>query len=254
MTATGVSAEALFFELSHPKRLAILRSLRVDALHLSAIAELIQVPPPEASRHLRRLAELGLLVRGSDGALSLTPFGRLVIAETSSFEFLARHQAFLRSHDLTMLPAPFVRRLAELSESENGTNVSHTLRHVEGVLNDARQFAWFISDQPILTEAHVRDASRKSLISVRAILPRSNLETPRRREIRTPPDGAVEIRSLPDVRIGLAMNELVAGVCFASPAGGIDYSAGFRGVSPVFRTWCRELFEHFWRLGTPVKI
>jgi len=55
-----------------------------------------------------------------------------------------------------------------------------------------------------------------------------------------------EIAVLPDVKVAMAMNESVAGVCLPGLNGKIDFGAGLTGDHPVFRIRCANLFEHYW--------
>jgi predicted transcriptional regulator len=55
-----------------------------------------------------------------------------------------------------------------------------------------------------------------------------------------------EISTLPEVKIAMAMNETMAGICFPRLDGKIDFSSGFSGIDPLFRSWCSDLFEHYW--------
>jgi predicted transcriptional regulator len=238
--------EALFFELSHTKRLEILDALDRGPFRLSALAVRVGISAPEADRHLRRLSRLSLVTRTPEGLFGLTPYGRLIRDEKSSVDYLARNRSYLRTHDLSTLPRPFVRRLPELSEGEGGENFTDSLRHTERVLAAAEEFAWFSGDQLILKEDTVREAARKLPISVRVILPSSIVGSPIRGNRPSPRRGFFEVRTLPDVNIGIAMNENLAGICFAGPSGRIDYAQGFRGKSKPFLSYCRDLFEFLW--------
>lgn len=246
--------EGLFFELSHERRLVILKILRVGPARLSDIATRSRISAPEASRHLGRLARHKLVGRGSDGAYGLTPYGRLVAGGLASFEFLSRHRDFLLTHDLSVVPESFVHRLAELSELEVGSSFTDTLRHVERVLSEADEFAWFLSDQAMLTSAALVEAARRSGVSVRAIVPESLLRPAARPRAVYRSVEAVEIRVVPEVKVGLAMNERIAGVSFANLAGRIDQAEGLRGTSAPFRGWCRDLFVHYWNKGRPARL
>jgi DNA-binding IclR family transcriptional regulator len=75
----------LFFELSHPRRLAILAMLRDDSLRLSQVASHGHMAPPEASRHLTWLTAQGLLQRHPDGTFRLTGYGLLIAEGVASF-------------------------------------------------------------------------------------------------------------------------------------------------------------------------
>jgi predicted transcriptional regulator len=210
--------------------------------------------PPEASRHLTWLTAQGLLQRHPDGTFRLTGYGLLIAEGVASFEGLRSRQEFLRTHDLTVLPREFVSRLYELSGTAVGSNFSDSLRHVEMVLGEAREFAWFLSDQAILTPEILLGSMRKSRVSVRVLLQSSVLPPFGRRVTPIPRDIPLEVRVLPEVGLGLALNEKIAGVCFAGLPGPIDYASGFQGSSAGFRTWCEDLFNHCWKRGRTIRV
>jgi len=53
-----------------------------------------------------------------------------------------------------------------------------------------------------------------------------------------------------DVRVAMALNEKLAGVCLPDLNGRVDFSAGFSGNDERFMKWCRDLFEHYWTKAT----
>jgi predicted transcriptional regulator len=53
-----------------------------------------------------------------------------------------------------------------------------------------------------------------------------------------------------DVRVAMALNEKLAGVCLPDLNGRADFSAGFSGNDERFMKWCRDLFEHCWTKAT----
>ncbi len=253
MTGTDATAR-LFFELSHPQRLVLLASLSGASRRLSELARETRQGAPEVSRHLARLSAQGLLERAPGGGYRLTGYGRLVVAAVDSLEGLCARRGFLKDHDLTVLPPGFASRLNELSTDPPGATFTESLRHVEDVLESAREFAWFMTDQGLLTADRVLSTVRRRRAAVRVLFPRSLLPPPGARGASRARDLPIEFRVLPEVKVALALNELVGGVCFAAPSGPIDYAIGFRGSSPRFRAWCQDLFEHYWRSGRQVRV
>ena len=55
-----------------------------------------------------------------------------------------------------------------------------------------------------------------------------------------------EVGIFRDVRVAMAINETIAGICFPGIDGKIDFSAGFLGKDPSFRGWCNDLFDYYW--------
>ena len=245
--------EDLFFELSHTKRIAILSLLRPQPLRLSALAERTGISAPEVTRHLHRLVRLGLVDRRPERLFGLTGYGRVITEFLPSFEFLVQHREFLRNHDLSRLPPAFVHRLDELANPEIGEDVTDTMRHLDTVLEGAREFAWFMGPLPVLTEEAIAREMERSSAAVRVLIPPNLVgpapSPPRRRR----PLERLEVRLLAEIPLGVAMNEQIAGVSFPNRAGRIDLTTGIRGRTSDFRAWCRDVFQHYWELGRPLR-
>ncbi|MEM0129087.1 MAG: ArsR family transcriptional regulator [Thermoplasmata archaeon] len=246
-------SEDLFFELSHPKRSAILVLLRQQPLRLSPLAERTGISPPEVTRHLHRLARLGLIERRAEHVTALTGYGRVVSEFLPSFEFLVRHHEFLREHDLSGLPRQFLHRLDELAEPEVGEDVADTMRHLDAVLGEAREFAWLMGSIPVLPEEAIVREARRAAITVRIIVPPRLVPPGPRRRRHDPPFDRIEVRTLPEIPMGIAMNEQLAGIGVPDRRGRIDLTTGMRGRSVPFRQWCRDLFEHYWAIARPLR-
>jgi predicted transcriptional regulator len=253
VVAPDHSTEATFFDLSHPARLEILRALARDRRRLTDLARLSRVSPPEVSRHLARLERLGLVAHASAGGFELTGSGRLIADRLPFFDFIARHRELLRNHDLTRLPPSMIGRIGELTSPETGSTFVDSLRRARRVLREAREFAWFITDQPMMSVEELAQETRGSSVPVRAVVPESILATPVRPTTRVSPEERLQFRAVPSIAVGLAMNERVAGVSFSDLQGRIDYAAGVGGTSASLLGWCRDLFEGYWREGKPFR-
>jgi predicted transcriptional regulator len=49
-----------------------------------------------------------------------------------------------------------------------------------------------------------------------------------------------------DIKVGIALNEKLAGLTFPNSTGKLDFNSGFRSDNQVFRQWCQDLFEYHW--------
>ena len=56
-----------------------------------------------------------------------------------------------------------------------------------------------------------------------------------------------------EVRVAMAMNEKAAGVCFPGLDGKIDFGVGFVCSDSASRSWCRDMFEYYWRLADTIR-
>jgi predicted transcriptional regulator len=234
---------SLLFNLASADRLSLLVEIGLRKQRLTDLSKGINASAQECSRHLTRLVDAGLVSKDSSGLYEMTPLGTATQSLLPGFRFLLTHKEEFLSHDLSFLPPGFLERIGELSAGEHVSHFSQVLDHVKSTISGAREFVWLISDQPIVVgdigtsfrspDIPVRLISEptvdpKFLSAVRAALPHS------------------QIGALPDVRIGMAINEKAAGVCFPGLDAEIDFGMGFAGDDSRFRGWCADLFEHYW--------
>ena len=211
---------------------------------MTALSKAIDASAAEGSRHLRRLSDAGLVRKDSEGFYEATPVGRTVLKLLPGIGLLLEHQDYFRSRDLSFLPLEFVERIGELSKANRVNQLSAVLEHIKSVVSQGRDHVWLVSDNLfpqwpgigssfLSTDIPVRliaqeSTSRKAVSEYKSRLPRS------------------EIAVLKEVRIGMAISESSAGVCFPTETGGIDFTAGFGGSDPTFLAWCNDLFECYW--------
>jgi len=55
-----------------------------------------------------------------------------------------------------------------------------------------------------------------------------------------------EVRFAQSVKVGVVVNEKMAGICFPDVEGRLDFSRGFIGYNSSFQKWCHDLFDHAW--------
>lgn len=236
-------SEALF-DLVSPDRLALVSELSVRKQRLTALSRLSKHTVQECSRNLNRLSDSGFVKKNSEGLYEITSFGRAMLSLIPSLKFLVRQKEYFLSHNLSFLPRGFIERIGELSTGDRVNHASLVLEHIRAVVSKGREYVWLISDQMMprfpgigssysSKEIPVKLVSeqtidRKILLETKSALPRS------------------EIAVLHEVKIAMAINESIAGVCFPGLNGKIDFSAGFAGSDPLFRAWCTDLFEHYW--------
>jgi len=160
-------------------------------------------------------------------------------------QFLLEHKNFFLSHDLSHLPTSFIERIGELSK---GTLVSHfniVLEHIKKVILEGRDYVWLIADQPIIPTPALGGAFSSRSLPVKLIL-KEGYDLTTFKEARSVLPEKFQIGTLGEVKIGMAINEKLAGLCFPSLDGRIDFGVGFAGSDLSFRTWCSDLFDYYW--------
>jgi len=245
----------LLFDLSSNDRLTLLFEIRKqENLRLTQLAERIRATIQETSRHLGRLTEAKLIKKNSDGSYTLTSYGRLVLILLSSYGFLSKNRDYFLSHDISFIPQEFIDRIGELSAHEYAANVSSVLRHTEQVISLANEYVWLMADQALITGPSIAQAVGNHDVSVRIMIPKSSLTPEQHLETKRPLGDRLELKLVPDenVKVGIAMNEKIAGMCFPDLNGKMDFNSGFTSSNSDFRKWCKDLFSFYWdRSKTP---
>jgi len=108
----------IFWELAGELRRNILFKLNEKQLRLTQLAKELDATVQEVHRNVNRLIYAGLVKRDSDGLLSLTTYGKTVLTQIPSFEFLAKYKQYFEEHTFGDLPMKFVQRIGALNNSE----------------------------------------------------------------------------------------------------------------------------------------
>lgn len=254
----------LFFELSHEDRLGILSTLLESPEMLTKLAEKMDCSSQEAYRHLSRLIESDLVTKTTEGGYMITSYGKQVMKLLPGYRFLNKHSKYFVTRDLTPLPSRFMQRIGELSESERVDDVMVSLFDLELLVKEAEEYIYIIIDQRIMNLYEpLIDATNRGVIfkEIRPIgwkLPDTVVERldkelliKARRKVER---GQVIQKEIEKIPLFIALSEkTVANLSFKDLKGEIDY-LGFKSDDPMFHNWCKELFEHYWRVAKPGKV
>jgi predicted transcriptional regulator len=252
----------LLFILASIDRLTLLSEIRVEKRRLSQLTTKLSATPQETSKHLTRLRDAKLIEKDSDGFFGLTAFGKIIVNLLPSIRFLTQNREYFLSHDISSLPLEFIERLGELQENEYGENVGAILVHLQQVVQDAEEYIWLMADHPLGRQEYVTKSEKlesSSTVTWRVIIPAdSSIDwTELRRTVGTH-KGRIEYHLIEDpnyIKVGIALNEKIAGLSFPDITGKLDFNKGFRSNNPIFRKWCEDLFVFHWnKKGKRVQI
>jgi predicted transcriptional regulator len=227
----------LLFELSSEERMAILKRLSEEPLKLSHVASRLDLTVTEASRHLQRLVDNGLIRKDSDGLYTVTPYGALVLSLVPGLDFVSQNRTYFAEHSMSTIPPKFRNRIGELLTSEHLTDTIMTVTQYWEILNEAEEFIFSIKTNPLPA---LNDETIQIKTDSRSIL-QEGLSIPEAWQLL----GGVTRRFLPKVEVFLLVTEKEALFSLPYLNGNIDYCA-FMSGDPDFRSWCKDLFLHFW--------
>jgi len=237
----------LLFEFSSLERMNMVLALREERIKMSHLAQRLDMTVTETSRHLQRLGDAGLVARDSDGAYSLTPFGELAQLLMRSMVFVSDKHEYFNEHSVFSLPPGFIERLGNLAGTRFEGDTVKVFDHARGLLQQAEEFIWVQSYQHLLWNTPIVVEKIKGGVDFRFILPEGVEPSP-----GYAPDTLIQAhtRFLERVDLRVAVTEMEASVSFPKADGSVDY-ASFTGSDPVFISWCRDLFLHYWAKAGP---
>lgn len=243
------SLEELFFELSHATRTGLLTRLHEGPENLTALARQERVSPQEASRHLSRLQDAGLVAKEGTGAYRLTPLGESVVDNFDLHRLLVAYHDYFRTHDLGFLPVEFRKSLGVLERATFVTRNVEVVREVRVILEDASAYVQNLAPSAFdFGYPHVAEKSRQG-IPYRGLFEETYVESDFHRDlVREHKFDTRYVQTAVVEHLGfwLLMNESRAILGFFLPDGEEDTSHAFLGDDPVFHDWCEHLFEHYW--------
>lgn len=247
----------LLFEISNEDRLKIMEELGSAPLHATGVSRRLDIPTQEASRHLIRLTEVGLIVKNPDGLYSLTPYGSLSLRLLDGERFASLHRDYFTTHTADALPPCFASRIGELSQSTLIDDVMITMHNVERVIREAQEYVIRMTDRYQLTAIpHIADALERG-VGFKVIEPvnivRPPSYEPDSRLTQAEVDDKWKDRAVEKLGVCLTVSEReVATLCFPAPDGRFDYY-GFTSKDPNTHKWCMDLFEHYWGAGGRIR-
>jgi predicted transcriptional regulator len=240
----GEDISDAMFDLVNADRLAIVSELSLRKQKLTALSKVLNCTVQECSRHLNRLSNSGFIKKDQEGHYEITSFGRAMLNLIPSFRFLVKEREYFLSHDLSFLPQGFIERIGELSAGEYLNHFTKVFEIIKKVISTGKEYVWIISDNPVIVGSSPGSAFYSSNVPARFI---SHINVDR--GIVAKAKSALphsEIATLLEVKLAIVINESIAGVCFPSVDGKIDFGAGYTGSDPQFRSWCTDLFELYW--------
>ena len=244
----------LLFEVSNEYRHGILLLVQKRAMRITDMTKELNLTYPEIRRHISRLQETGLIQRDVEGHYHLTPYGETSLLLLQELKFLSTNREYFLTHTLFKIPTRYIKRISELSASENIKNPMDFLRHIENLLKESREYVWLLVDQfpmnSLLTIVETIDRD----VKLRIIEPTERILNPDLYAMtseetqalsRTRHTPLVEQRMVDEVTVYLFVSDTRCLVALPNPNGQYDFK-GFTATDDSSLKWCRELFQYFW--------
>ena len=266
-TMTMPEFSDVLFEVSSETRFLILEELRTQKAGITHISKALDISQAEASRHFRRLSQIGIINKEPDGLYAVTMFGELIYRLLKPFGFVSKHFDYFNSHDLSRVPIQFISRIHELEQSRssytNRANIMGVQENISRVGNNAEQYVNIIFDEamtkyitynnPAQSGSDSFNPTSKPNIRFRASFNPDDIPTDMlSKYVELIQKEDREYRAHSDLGVVLHSSEKeVSILTFPLSNGEYDY-LGFEATDIDSLTWCNDLFEYYWEKSSPV--
>ena len=232
----------LLFALSSVDRMKLLSEVRDKEARLTDLSQFLHATAQETSKHLARLSQVGMVERAPSGSYRVSSFGKVILQTMPSMQFVSGKKKYFSTHDISFLPPEFILRLGDLTDNVYEDHVTNILTGCQHLLGLAQEYFFWTIDQPLPWNLFKPLPPK---MDARCIVP-ANVTMKAYRQAKEILGVKSEVRFANEVRIGVAVNERMAGVVFPDLEGRIDFSCGFIGYGPRFHKWCYDLFNRMW--------
>ncbi len=237
----------LLFELSNSDRVRILYHIKDSPDNITGISRELEITTQETSRHITRLADVGLVVRHPDGTYLVSSYGGIVFNQMAGIEFSSSHREYFKDHALEQLPEMFVSRIGELRDCNLIEDVMAVFQNIQEMCDEAEEYIWRITDKRLnIIYPEVQGAADRG-VEYRRIEPNTVNESPHVSIL--PPVNPGTVRGVESIPVFLAISEKeIGGLAFPRLEYEFDY-IGFTSKNPEALKWCRDLFQYYWSRG-----
>lgn len=250
-----------FFELGSAQRISIMFKIAESKCNLARLSKDLDSTMPEVRRNIIRLTNSGFIQKESDGTFFLTTFGKTIVEQVSTIDFLSRNKDYFSDHIFSPLPLKFRKRIGSLSNSTLISGLVSVDETLKDIYDKSQEYAYaMIPEVPLdLIEsiaARLKKVEDKGF-RFSYILPTHAIVPKRRRELLEALEfdellkkGTVERKMVNSLLIGVVLNDEQACVMFPriqrNNKVDIDMNSMFYGEDADFHEWCLDYYRYIW--------
>jgi len=242
-----------FLELASHKRLEILFKLLEKESKISEMVEKLGVTKQEVSRNFDRLVKASLISKDHDGYYNLTTYGKTVLMQVPTQNFLTNNKEYFREHDFGDIPQKFIQRIGQLANCQHVESFTRVFECWNEIFSNANEYIYgIVYEEPLeIIEPIVRRARDgvkiKSIFSEAAIIPKKRKDFLEKLGFKTLiEEKVVERKMQKKVKTIVLLNEKEGCVMFPTIKGKPDISRMFYSNDSQFQEWCLDYFRYCW--------
>jgi predicted transcriptional regulator len=252
--------------LGSAQRIAIIFKIAESKCNLAKLSKDLDSTMPEVRRNIIRLTNSGFIERESDGTFFLTTFGKIILEQIPTLDFLSRNKDYFSDHTFSPLPLKFRRRIGSLSNSILISGLVSVDESLKDIYDKSEEYAYaMIPEVPLdliesiaarLKKVENKDFRYSYILPTHAIVPK------RRRDLLEGlgfdvllKKGTVERKMVNSIPIGVVLNDKQACVMFPRIQRNnkieIDMTSMFYSDDPDFHEWCLDYYRYIWYNARP---
>jgi predicted transcriptional regulator len=250
-----------FFELGSAQRIALIFKIAESKCNLAKLSRDLDSTMPEVRRNIIRLTNSRFIEREYDGKFVLTTFGKTILEQIPTLDFLSRNKDYFSDHIFSPLPSKFRSRIGSLSNSILISGFVSVNECLKDIYDKSQRYAYaMIPEVPLdligsiaarLKKAENKDFKFSYMLPTHAVVPR------RRRDLLEAlgfdellKNGTVERRMVNSLLVGVVLNDKQASIIFPRIQRNnkieIDMTSMFYSDDPDFHEWCLDYYRYIW--------
>jgi predicted transcriptional regulator len=241
-----------FLEISSEQRLGILLRLNSGESKPAILAKEIGATISEIFRNMERLVKAQMIIKGIDGFYHLTPYGKMICNQITSFSFLSENKKYFGNHNFDDLPPKFVQRIGALSRGKHIRGFTKVMECWQEIIDNSEKYVCGIisEETPELISKITKKA--RAGIKINSVFMESSLVPKNRKNLvnslgvrKLVQNGAIARKMRKGLSVMVTLNEKQACVLF--PIGAeVDLKECFYGDDEAFVEWCLDYFRYIW--------
>jgi predicted transcriptional regulator len=250
-----------FFELGSVQRLAIIFKIAESKCNLAKLSKDLDSTMPEVRRNIIRLTNNGFIQRESDGTFSLTTFGKTILEQIPTLDFLSRNKDYFSDHTFSALPLKFRRRIGSLTNSKLVSGLVSVDEKLNDIYDRSQEYVYGMIPEVTIDliesfAARLKKVENKNF-RVSYMLPTHATVPKRRKQLLEAlgfeellKKGTVERKMVNTLLISVVLNDKQACVMFPRIQRNnkidIDMNSMFYSDDPDFHEWCLDYYRYIW--------
>ena len=244
-----------FLELASEQRIRIIENLLEKKYNLTQLTKKLDTTTSEVHRHLNRLLDSGIIVKGLQNNYELSLYGKTLCVQIPSLFFISENKKFFDEHNFGNLDIKFIQRLGALQNGEKISGFVRVLEKWKEVHNNSQEFIYNILTEVPYSEDIIESIASKlkkgvpihSIIYEKAVIPNERKKIFKQKNFQNYiDDNLLNRRMKKDISVVTLLNEKEACLIFPKSDGKSDMSEMFYSDDPLFHEWCYDYFKDSW--------